>query len=76
MKTTKIARSITVCNECKADIMALLDQIGQEVNVKEESSWGHAGDLVSVRKSLIEALQSISRLDQDEIESTLSEIRS
>ncbi len=64
-----------------ADIGALLDQIGQELDTRfkpiEEAGvdWTDAGDLGRIRDNLLEALQTISSFSRADIEATLAELR-
>lgn len=73
--------ALDVCRERLADISALMDQIGQELDSRfkplEQAgvNWSDAGDLGRVREDLVQTLQNISFLSKDDIEATLAELR-
>ena len=73
--------AVEVCRERLADISALMDQIGQELDSRykplEEAdvNWSDASDLGRVWEDLVQTLQNISFLSKSDIEATLAELR-
>ncbi len=63
----------------KGDIASLLDHLGQLVRAEGEgetgTNWGIVGSLAHVRAHLIEAVQFLSGLDRDDVETALEDMR-
>jgi len=63
------------------DIGALLDLIGQEAKQHAEYAkteglhWGHVGDILHIRKCLVEVLAQLAQQDEAFIEKHLAEMR-
>ncbi|MGO8703769.1 MAG: hypothetical protein ACLQVA_08110 [Candidatus Brocadiia bacterium] len=66
---------------CQNDVGALLDLIGQEMKRHAEYAktdglhWGHVGDVLQVRKCLVEVLAQLAQQDEAFIENHLAEMR-
>jgi hypothetical protein len=79
MKTKQTAAQAYQIHE--NDIGALLDLIGQEVKHHAEYAktdglnWGHVGDVLHVRKCLVEVLAQLAQQDEAFIEKHLNEMR-
>ncbi len=63
----------------KGDIASLLDHLGQLAQAEGDgetgANWGIVGSLAHVRGHLIEAVQFLSGLDRDDVETALDEMR-
>ena len=66
---------------CQNDVGALLDLIGQEMKQhaefaeKDALNWGHVGDVLHVRRCLIETLAQLAQRDEAFIEKHLASMR-
>ena len=80
MATTKKTAAETYAKHA-ADISALLDWIGDELDVHEEraakepGNWGFPGDLGHVRAKLRETLAFLSGVEERVIDEELEELR-
>ena len=78
-KTTRTARE--TYDERRSEIAALLDTLGQEVNMhaefaeKEGINWGHAGDLGRVAEQLIRTLAFLAQRDEADIQDYLDDLK-
>ena len=79
-KTTRTARE--TYDERRSEIAALLDTLGQEVNMhteyaeKEGLHWGHAGDLGHVKELLVQTLAFLAQRDEADIQDYLDDLKS